>query len=101
MAELMTLAKAFNAEANADGDPLIYREATEGPEKTQWKEAIQEEYEAIKRNHTYEAAEATPDIKPISSKWVFKKKRKPDGLHSYKRTPTAQPLAARKRQYHL
>ena len=31
MAELMSLARAFNAEANMDGDPLTYREATEGP----------------------------------------------------------------------
>ena len=40
MAELMTLAKAFNAEANTDGDPLTYREATEGPEKAQWKQKL-------------------------------------------------------------
>ena len=40
MGELMTLAKAFNAEANTDGDLLSYREATEGPEKAQWKKAI-------------------------------------------------------------
>ena len=82
MAEL--IARALNAEANADGDPLTLQEATEGPEKAQWQRAIQEEYEAIKRNQTYEAAIPPPDIKPISSKWVFKKKRNPDGSTRYK-----------------
>lgn len=75
--------RAFNAEINADGDPLTYREATEGPEKAQWKKAMQGEYEAIKRNQIYEAAEAPPDVKPISSKWAYKKKSNPDGSTKY------------------
>ena len=72
------MARALNAEASTDGDPLVLEEATEGPEKAQWLKAMKEQQKALNRIQTYEAADAPPDIKPISSKWVFMKKRNPD-----------------------
>ena len=68
----------------SEGDPLSYHEAMESPEKENWLQAIQEEYEAIIRNKTFEDAKTPADSEAISSKWVFKRKRNPDGSIRYK-----------------
>ena len=61
-----------------------------------WKEAINCEIESILHNHTWELVDISPSCKPLSSKWVFKRKRKVDGsidmykarlvIKSYKQT---------------
>jgi len=90
------------------GDPTSYAEAMSSPESTQWRKAMMEEWDAILRNKTFQAfqeqeyptengAPVNPtefesltslqipgDIKPISSKWVFKTKLNPDGTTRYK-----------------
>ena len=43
-----------NALTGLEEDPLTYRDAMERPEKENWQQAIQEEYEAIMRNKTFE-----------------------------------------------
>ena len=50
-----------------------------------WKEAINSEIESILHNHTWELVDLPPGCKPLSSKWVFKRKRKVDGsIDKYK-----------------
>ena len=50
-----------------------------------WKEAINSEIESILHNHTWELVDLPPGCKPLSSKWVFKRKRKVDGsIDNYK-----------------
>ena len=50
-----------------------------------WLEAINNELESIMSNHTWELVELPPKVKPISCKWVFKRKLKPDGtIDKYK-----------------
>ena len=44
-----------------------------------WKEAIQSEIDSILQNHAWELVDILPGCKPLSSKWVFKRKRKADG----------------------
>ena len=65
--------------AHGLGRRPTYRDAMETPEKESWLQAIQERYEAIIQNKTFEDAEAKAPAKAISSKWVFKRKHKPDG----------------------
>ena len=50
-----------------------------------WKEVINSEIESILHNHTWELGDLPPGCKPLSSKWVFKGKRKVDGsIDKYK-----------------
>ena len=50
------------------------------PEVQIWKEVVTSEIEFMLSNHTGELANLPPDSKPIGSKWIFKRKLKPDGL---------------------
>ena len=50
-----------------------------------WKEAIESEIDSILHNHSWELVDLPPGCKPLSSKWVFKRKRKVDGsIDKYK-----------------
>ena len=52
-----------------------------------WKEAIKSELDFIVSNQTWELVELPKCCKPISSKWIFKKKLRPDGsIDKYKVT---------------
>ncbi|GKB74780.1 retrovirus-related pol polyprotein from transposon TNT 1-94, partial [Tanacetum coccineum] len=44
-----------------------------------WKEAINDEMDSILKNQTWELAELPMGVRPIGSKWVFKKKLNLDG----------------------
>ncbi|PHT78864.1 hypothetical protein T459_16916 [Capsicum annuum] len=50
-----------------------------------WKEAVNSETDSILSNHTSELVYLPPENKPLSSKWIFKKKMKADGtIDKYK-----------------
>ena len=50
-----------------------------------WKEAIKSEIDSILHNHTWELVDLPSGCKPLSSKWIFKRKRKLDGsIDKYK-----------------
>ena len=54
-------------------------------ESLMWKKAIHSEIDSILQNHTWELVDLLPSCKPVSSKWVFKRKRKVDGsINKYK-----------------
>ena len=54
-------------------------------ESIYWKEADNSEIESILRNHTWELDDLPPGNKPLGSKWIFKRKMKPDGtIDKYK-----------------
>ena len=59
-----------------EGDPQTYKEVVNSTEGLMWKEAIGSEIESILHNHTWELVDLPPGCKPLSSKWVFKRKRK-------------------------
>ena len=68
-----------------EGEPRNYKEAVNSTEGLMWKEAIDSEIESILHNHTWELVDLPPGCKPLSSKWVFKMKRKVDGsIDKYK-----------------
>jgi hypothetical protein len=80
---------ALNIMMASDSDPLTVQEALDSSDREKWKEAMREEWHSILLNNTFEAATTAsasqrPTSKPISSKWVFKKKRNADNSIRYK-----------------
>ena len=66
-------------------EPRTYKEAVNSTDDLMWKESINSEIESILHNHTWELVDLPPGCKPLSSKWVFKRKRKVDGsIDKYK-----------------
>jgi len=57
-------------------EPNSYEEAASKPE---WQEAMQKKFEALQANHTWELVPLPKGKRPISRKWVYKIKYKPDG----------------------
>lgn len=57
-------------------DPTTYEEASL---KQEWREAMQEELTAIKRNQTCDLVDLPEGKKSVGIKWVFKTKYKADG----------------------
>ena len=49
------------------------------PEKTRWRQAAQEEYDALMKNETWELVPRPPGRRVTRCKWVFKLKRGGDG----------------------
>ena len=62
-----------------EGEPQTYKEAVNSTESLMWKEAIKSEIDSILHNHTWELVDLPSGCKPLSSKWIFKRKRKVDG----------------------
>ena len=79
-----------------EGEPQTFKEVVNSIESLMCKEAITSEIESILHNHTWELVDILPCCKPLSSTWVFKRKRKVDGsidkckarlvIKSYKQT---------------
>ena len=68
-----------------EGEPQTYKEAVNSTESLMWKEAIKSEIDSILHNHTWELVDLPSGCKPLSSKWIFKRKRKVDGsIDKYK-----------------
>jgi hypothetical protein len=58
--------------------PSTIEEAYSSPDADFWKEAIRSEMDSIISNATWEVVKRPYGCKPIGSKWVFKKKLRPD-----------------------
>ncbi|CAI7892330.1 unnamed protein product [Closterium sp. NIES-54] len=61
------------------GEPAIVEEALSGPQKEEWKAAMDAEFNCLIENETWELVELPEGRRPISSKWVFKVKSGADG----------------------
>jgi hypothetical protein len=55
-------------------EPVTYEEAVRSSEGEEWRRAAQEEYDAIVKNGTWVLKVAPKGVKPIPTRWVFKKK---------------------------
>jgi len=68
-------------EPDSDNLPQSFAEAVEGPDGHLWKEAIQQEKEALLANEVYEVVPVTLDIQSsiINSRFVFRIKADADG----------------------
>ena len=63
-------------------EPLTYNEALRAPEAMQWQKAMQEEYDALVENHTWDIVYVPKDQKVLKGKWVYKIKRSNEGTIS-------------------
>ncbi|KAL7278122.1 hypothetical protein ACG7TL_008093 [Trametes sanguinea] len=68
-------APLFALAAMGSDDEPTYREAMAGPEKEQWKAAMEEELSRIKAMGTYELVERLPNVKVVGTVWALRKKR--------------------------
>ncbi|OIS97426.1 hypothetical protein A4A49_62486, partial [Nicotiana attenuata] len=55
-------------------DPKTYCEAIRSLDASFYKEAIKSELDSIVSNHTWDLCDLPKGCKPISGKWIFKKK---------------------------
>jgi hypothetical protein len=62
---------------SSTGEPSNLSEALGDPK---WKATMHEEIRALEKNHTWHLVPAKKGINVIDSKWVFKVKRKADGM---------------------
>ena len=68
-----------------EGEPQTFKDAVNSTKSLMWKEVIKSEIDSILHNHTWELVDLPLGCKPLSSKWVFKRKRKVDGsIDKYK-----------------
>lgn len=72
-------------------EPSNVNEALTGPESVLWKKAMEDELNSIDTNNVWTLVEPKCDVKPIKTKWVFKRKIGSDGeVCSYKARLVAQ-----------
>jgi hypothetical protein len=75
----------------SSSEPTTHPEAINGPESTQWGQAITSELNSHKENGTWTACKLPPGRKAIGCKWVFKVKRDENGnVERYKARLTAK-----------
>ena len=68
-----------------ENEPQTFKEVVSSSESTYLKEAVNSEIESILSNHTWEMANLLPGNRPLGSKWIFKRKMKPNGtIDKYK-----------------
>ncbi|GJS06033.1 zinc finger, CCHC-type containing protein [Tanacetum coccineum] len=63
---------------NVEDDPKTYK-AIKSQDVSFWKEAINDEMYFIMGNNTWVLVDLPPGCKPLSCKWIFKRKLKVDG----------------------
>ena len=64
----------FNLSTNFE--PTSFEEAST---RVEWKEAMQNEYDALIKNGTWKLVDPLVGTKPIGCKWVYKNKYRSDG----------------------
>ena len=71
--------------AEEDHEPSSIQEALSGPDKEEWRKAINEELESLIRNGTWDVVPKPTGRDVITCKWVFKIKRNAEGdIERYK-----------------
>lgn len=68
--------RAFSIDTVVPKEPDTVQQALSD---LKWKQAIKDEYDALMKNGTWSLVERTPDMNPISTKWIFRIKYKKDG----------------------
>ena len=60
-------------------DPLSYKMALDDVDQEKWQESMKLEMEFMFSNLVWELINLSEGIKPIGCKWIYKRKRGPDG----------------------
>ena len=64
---------------NSYVEPNHYQDALSSPDAAMWKEAIEDEYQSLIENETWELAQLPKGRSVIDTRWTFKKKIGIDG----------------------
>ena len=64
---------------DSEEDPVNYKEALEDVDAQEWFKAMGREMESMYSNSVWSLVEALKGVKPIGRKWIYKRKRRPDG----------------------
>ena len=67
------------AEMALDPEPRNRKEALQRPDATKWIDAMQDEYNSLMKNKTWEVVDDPKDQHVISSRWVLRRKLGADG----------------------
>jgi len=79
------ITEEFVSNFSIEEDPKTYQEAIKSIDATFWKEAIKSEIDSLESNKTWELIDLPKGCKPISSKWILKRKLRADGsIDKYK-----------------
>ena len=78
-------------------DPITYREAMGSPDSDKWLGAMKEEMKSMYDNQVWDLVDATPGIKVIGCKWVYKIKH---DMYRNSQTYKARLVAKGFRQTH-
>ncbi|KAD4983110.1 hypothetical protein E3N88_19781 [Mikania micrantha] len=60
-------------------DPTSYHEAITSDQSSEWKIAMTDELDSMKKNDVWDLVELSNGVKPVGCKWVFKTKLDPNG----------------------
>ena len=83
--DCITAIKTFNAQVDViDYEPLTYQQAMGGPFASQWKAAMDKEYNSFMYMKTWELVKKPADALVLRGKWIYKIKSKSDGSTVYK-----------------
>jgi hypothetical protein len=85
-------------DARAHDEPPTYRAAMARPDAPQWREAMRAELASLMKTNTFQFVPVGERLKqrPVSSKWVYKIKRKSDGtVERYKARLVARGFTQR------
>jgi hypothetical protein len=68
-----------------DEEPCSLTEAYTSLDAEYWREAVRSEMDSIISNGTWEITDLPAGCKPVGCKWIFRRKRRPDGtIEKYK-----------------
>jgi hypothetical protein len=85
-----------------DDVPKILLEAYASPDAEYWKEAVCSEMDSIMSNGTWEITDCPSRCKQVGSKWIFKKKMRPDDtVEKYKARLVAKGYTQKKERISL
>ena len=66
--------------SEASEEPQTYQEAINGPDAPTWRRAMQEEYDKLIKNKTWQLVERPSGAMCVSTKWVFARKKDERGV---------------------
>jgi hypothetical protein len=68
-----------------DDEPTTYAEAMMDSDSEEWQSAIRSEIDSMSENQVWNLVDPPDGVRPIESKWIYKKKKDMDGnIHVYK-----------------
>jgi hypothetical protein len=61
-------------------DPSSISEALSSEDASQWRQAMETEYNSLIKNNTWILVDRPPDCSIVSTKWLFRRKYHSDGM---------------------